>query len=290
LTRKIAEVNLGLYGWAIGGDFGMVLCKVTHFLQDVSTAVSIVSLILITADRFFAVVFPMKHYIMSGIVCKIAIAITWLFGMGLHAIYLYTYDILILRNRLVCYNFWKKVGSEEQVKQKYFLPLFFLLAVIPFVIMATAYTIIYINLKRQSLPLGDSFTDRQRRQRALKERKVLLMAVAIVISFAVLWAPINIAAFLNFFVYTTRDRPCWLITLGYVAYYFAYANAAVNPCICFAFSENFRQGLKEMLVRAGILSGRRNMGQQATQISMTAQQSRYNKAYDDQEQKQATST
>lgn len=281
IPSAITQLELGLYGWMIDGDIGLVLCKVSNFLQDVSIAVSIASLILITVDRFFAVVFPMKHYIMSGFVCKTAIALSWLFGMSLHGTYLYTSEVFrtSVTKRLVCYNNWSRLGSSGlEIQKKYYPTVFFLLILLPFLGMSTAYTVIYISLKRQSLPLGDSLTDRQKRQRALKERRVLLMAVAIVASFAILWAPYNISSFMILFVYDDV-RPCWMSTFRFIGFYCACANAVANPCICFIFSGNFRQGFKDLLGK------RRNIAQQATQISMTSQ-SRYNKAYDDQDTKQ----
>ena len=50
----------GLYldnQWLISGPLGQALCKLIPFLADVSSAVSIQSLVLIAVDRFAAVVF-----------------------------------------------------------------------------------------------------------------------------------------------------------------------------------------------------------------------------------------
>ena len=47
--------GLHVTSWPIGGNLGQALCKVHPFLTDVSTLVSIQSLVLITAERFGAV-------------------------------------------------------------------------------------------------------------------------------------------------------------------------------------------------------------------------------------------
>ena len=47
--------GLHVSSWPIGGNLGQALCKVHPFLTDVSTLVSIQSLVLITAERFGAV-------------------------------------------------------------------------------------------------------------------------------------------------------------------------------------------------------------------------------------------
>ena len=46
--------------WLIGGPLGQALCKLTYFLTNVSTAVSIQSLVLIAVDRFGAVVYALR--------------------------------------------------------------------------------------------------------------------------------------------------------------------------------------------------------------------------------------
>lgn len=82
------------FEWLVEGTVGIVFCKLVDFFQDLTTAVSISSLILITIDRFIAVVYPMKHYIMSRRVCKVLIFGTWLVGVGIHAVYFYTIEVM----------------------------------------------------------------------------------------------------------------------------------------------------------------------------------------------------
>lgn len=266
------------YIWLVDGTFGVILCKGVYFLQDVTTAVSIFSLILITVDRFIAVVYPMKHYVMSNTISKISILATWLIAMGLHAIYLYSYETINFQGNLLCYQNWKKIASEnvEEFKRQYFIALFSILVIIPLGFMIIAYSIIIISLKRQSAPLGDSFSDQQKRQRAERESKVLRMAVAIIVSFLLLWAPYNVYIFLQLFVNDPNKRaPCNSRHFQFAGFYCAYLNAAVNPCICFIFSQNFRQGLKQLLARIGIVRAQNIRQQVTTQISMTMQNTAY---------------
>ncbi|KAK3700424.1 hypothetical protein QZH41_004479 [Actinostola sp. cb2023] len=281
ISRHIVQLYkqpISNFEWEMEGVLGVALCKIVFFLQDVSTAVSIFSLILITLDRFIAVVYPMKHYVMSNNVCKVSIFMTWFIGMSLHAVYLYIYDVRSYGGTFVCYSYWDKISDDfKAIVRNYYLSMFFILAVVPFVVMAGAYTVIILSLKRQSIPLGDSFSDRQKRQRAERERKILRMAIAIIVSFAILWAPYNIYAFLNFFVYQNPPQPCWFPLFSFIGLYCAYANAAVNPCICFIFSQNFRHGFKQMLSNVGFLKTRMSIRQQNTQVSVTMQ----NKAYED---------
>jgi len=52
VPRKITEILLAPRRWLVGGFLGLALCKSLSFLQDVSTAVSIFSLLAIAVDRY----------------------------------------------------------------------------------------------------------------------------------------------------------------------------------------------------------------------------------------------
>ena len=61
---RLAELHA--VSWRIGGTLGQALCKIHPFIPDVSVLVSIQSLVLITVDRFVAVVVPLRSPLISG--------------------------------------------------------------------------------------------------------------------------------------------------------------------------------------------------------------------------------
>lgn len=248
------------YEWIVEGTVGTVLCKVVVFFQDVTTAVSIFSLILISVDRFIAVVYPTKHYIMSRRVCKILIFGTWLVGMSIHGVYLYTFEVRIVNGVNICQSGYYKFGREFAARFYliYYMTQFSLLAVLPMIVMAVAYIIIVARLKRQSVSLGDSFSDRQTRKRAEREHKIIRMAIAIIITFVISWLPSHVFMFLKLFVYNDVEmhKTCFLITFHCIALFCAYSNASLNPCIVFGFSQKFRQGFMQMIARKRIIQNR----------------------------------
>ncbi|EDO43617.1 predicted protein, partial [Nematostella vectensis] len=83
LPRVISE-NITSYEflpeWRVSGAAGEALCKLVYFTSDLSPAVSILSLICITLDRFCAVVFPMKRTLITSRVRVLLIVFTWLFS------------------------------------------------------------------------------------------------------------------------------------------------------------------------------------------------------------------
>ena len=68
--------------WLIGGPLGQALCKLVYFLTDVSSSVSIQSLVLIAVDRFGAVVFPLRSPLISSKLCPSLILATWIIAMA----------------------------------------------------------------------------------------------------------------------------------------------------------------------------------------------------------------
>ena len=59
-----------------------IICKVSTYLWYLSFSVSVFSLVLISVDRFFATLFPMKVSMMTGKIRLFFIVLTWAFPMA----------------------------------------------------------------------------------------------------------------------------------------------------------------------------------------------------------------
>ena len=69
--------------WLIGGPLGQVLCKLIICAPNVSRAVSIQSLVLITVDRFGAVKFPFRSPLINSKRCRFFIPATWIIAIAI---------------------------------------------------------------------------------------------------------------------------------------------------------------------------------------------------------------
>ena len=58
VPRELVQIFAGSNIWLLDGLAGSISCKLVYFLQDISTAVSIQSLVAIAVDRYQGVVFP----------------------------------------------------------------------------------------------------------------------------------------------------------------------------------------------------------------------------------------
>ena len=117
---------------------------------------------------------------------------------------------------------------------------------IPAVLLFALYSIILIKLKKQANP-GEQ-TANAEEQRIRRNRKVLKMAIAIVVAFFIFWIPL----FTNQLIfYFASDSLVWssssFILYKIVTSFMAYANCAINPIICLIFSSNYRNGLERFV-------------------------------------------
>ena len=102
--------------WLIRGFIGEALCKLVYFLQDISTAVSVQSLVLITVDRFGTVVFPMHSLLISSKLCLVFIPATWIVASVVFTPYLFALKLVDKRGDLTCGLRWKETFGESSSK------------------------------------------------------------------------------------------------------------------------------------------------------------------------------
>ena len=242
--RNVTYLYLGHNQWLISGPFGEALCKLVPFLGDVSSLVSIQSLVLIAVDRFVAVVFPLRSPLISSKLCPFFILATWIAALAVLSPYLFAYQIVEDAEGVVsCTRLWSEAFGESSSEVNYFRSGFVVFYYIPTALLIILYSIIVIKLKTQIFP-GEQSNNAEE-QRARRNRNVLKMAIAIVVGFLLCWIPYSIMTLLLLFEW---DRWYCDIRLYYeIAFFIAISNCAINPCICFIFSGNYRQGLKRLL-------------------------------------------
>ena len=241
---EITEIHVG--SWLMSGPLGQALCKLATFLTDVSTAVSIQSLVLIAVDRFGAVLFPLRSQLISTKLCRFFIPATWIIAMAIHSPYLFVFKLVEYPGGLVCLLQWNEVFRETLSLANYFLAVFIVLVYIPLLLIAIIYSVILLKLKSQKIPGEQSVNARE--QRAKRERNVLKMSIAIVLVFAICFLPLTTYGLLLFFPPdSTMISSCSFQYFCSISLFLARSNCAINPFICFIFSGNYRQGLKNLL-------------------------------------------
>jgi len=244
---KIPHLIQVLYidSWLIDGPLGQTLCKLVYFLKGVSLLLSIQSLVLIAVDRFGAVVFPLRSPLISSKLCPFFITASWIVAIAVNSPKLLIYKLVEYPEKLVCKRRWNEVFGESSSHKNYRLSFLVVFTFIPLVLIAILYIIIYLKLKSQKIPGEQSANAGQQRQR--RERNVLKMAIAIVLGFAMCWLPLAIWLILLMFTDTIIWPNCAFRYSFYIVNFMALVNCAINPCICFLFSRNYRKELKALV-------------------------------------------
>ena len=248
MTVKIVEIISGSSSWKVDRPWllGNILCKLAYFLPDVSLVVSIGSLLLISIDRLIAVVFPLKAKLISSKVRLISILSTWFVAIAIHAPYFYSFKLIPHENETDCKLNWGPAFDHMKTHRGFVTATFITFILIPICVLAGVYSIIAWTIRKKNKKTKEKLSCRQNhRDRQL--RNIVSLAVAIMISFVSCMTPLLIYSFLKIFLWKWESPPiCALQTvLPFICVFLLHSWSAVNPCICFIFSKNYRNGLRQ---------------------------------------------
>ena len=239
-------LDLHVDSWLIGGLLGQILCKLPAFLAEASSLVSVQSLVLISVDRFGAVVVPLRSPLISRKLCPFFILATWIVAIAVASPNLFSYKLVENPGEMKCQNQWAKTFGEKSFVT-YLLAGVSVFFYIPMILLVAVYSIILIKLKKQVHP-GEQSANAEE-QRTKSNRNVLKMAIAIVLAFFLCWLPAyTIVLIIQFLEPTSSIRSsCSFRAFSTFTYFLALANCAINPTILFISSSNYRQGLKRLV-------------------------------------------
>ena len=239
----VIEINFG--NWSLRGPVGQALCKLHDFLVFVSALVSTQSLVLIAVDRFGAVVFPFRSPLISSKRCRFFILTTWIIAVAANIPNAMTYELVEHKEGMVCVHKWNEVFGESLSYRNYIVSMLVIFWYVAMVLIAILYMTVVIKLKSQNIPGEGSANGREQQSR--RQKNVLKMSIAIVVTFIVCWLPATIWWF--FVLYppdSIMTASCGFQYFRVIAFCVAHSNSAINPCISFIFSGNYRQGLKNL--------------------------------------------
>ena len=240
VPRQITEILVGPRRWLINGLVGSILCKSVYFLQDITTAVSIFSLVVIAIDRYRGIVFPFRKQLMNPAkLCKIVIPLIWIVSMSLHAVYFYIFRVVRYNAETYCAPSWAAKPQET-----YYLIGFVCLIAFPACLVTFLYFRVILNLKRSRV---SKFKGPSSLKRLREDTKVVRNIMAVLIAFLVCTIPINVYGILFYFVWDWK-MPCGMENFGFAAHFILYSNASVNPWIYFVLNDKYRHCLVNILM------------------------------------------
>ncbi|CAH3149748.1 unnamed protein product, partial [Pocillopora meandrina] len=229
-------------GW-FGTFMGTALCKFFHSAQVGSLAASVFSLVAISLDRSFGILFPMRT-IMTRNVVRFAIAAIWLGALALSIPLM-----LVVKNtkdertgNMICDEIWPPISHKT-----YAGFLFTTSYIIPILIIAVVYFLAGMRLWSRKLPGHRTLMSHKKAQAS--SRRATVMLITVVIVFALSWFPfqaLEIIRYIDPKILTNFTVP---MAVWFVIPWFGYCNSAVNPIIYVIFSENYRHEFYRILCR-----------------------------------------
>ena len=269
MTIDIPYILKWVYVWDqwFGTFMGTVLCKFLHSAQVGSLAASVFSLVAISLDRSFGILFPLKK-IMTGNVVRFAISMTWLCALAL------TVPLAVATKNtqrkdikgtefMSCNEKWPPMSSKT-----YASFLFTTAYIIPLSIIAIVYCLAGLRLWRRKLP-GNHNPPVQKKVQA-SSRRATVMLITVVVIFALSWLPFQVSEIIKNY---KRPIPATIpMEVFYVMPCFGYCNSAINPILYVIFSENYRREFYRILCR---WPGRTVHTRMAVADGCTARQPRY---------------
>ena len=248
IPKLITQIFTYPAAWLITGAVGDALCRIMHFFQDVTVAVSLLSLLMIAIERYYAITCPVVGNPIPRKRCGLMVALTWLIAFVMYATRFWTFKLSIEMEGPICYHSWEQL-AEDPLKAweiEFFLHTIFSV-IVPFIVITALYTTILIRIRRISVP--DDVPSMGRRRQQKRNRNVVRMLLAVVIALGLCWFPFIIFTYIATLVWINRglEMPCGVEIFGECALYLAYLQSSVNPAIYLWFSENYRQGVKKFL-------------------------------------------
>lgn len=236
--------------WLSGG-FGAVTCKFVNFAGVLSIAASIITLVFISLDRYFAILHPFAHVPVIRNT-KLITSVIWISSSLYFSLYLVLYDSVPDKgDKWVCRMVWTYLSNNRetryQIGRVYFMTTFVVLYLIPLAVIAVLYIRIGRHLWSRMIP-GES-TAHQKRQNQTSKRKVLRMLIIVVLTFALCWLPTHI---IHLMIYYYTDTFKELLKVGHLEasfYFLSHANSAINPCLYIFLNQRFNHEFKNILRR-----------------------------------------
>lgn len=264
------------YHW-LSGSLGNVTCKLTHFSYALSIAASIFALLLISLDRFYAVLYALRRRPLLLRSTKWASLGIWISSCVFMSPYLFQFRVVSLKTVSLCIISWEPLDNEI-ASQAYFFIVFILLYSLPLFGIGLAYSLIGKKLWHRKIPGQHTLSNARVLERS--KRKVVRMLIIVVVVFAICWIPAHLMHYLSYFQREIYFSLHPLVLL--MSFWSCHANSAISPWLFLIMHHNFRQGARQLFKASSLRSnpqqsfkthcsiGNRNFPDNATGIRLNS--------------------
>lgn len=218
---------------------GKALCKIHRFLLHAFYNVVIISLTIVSLERYHAICHPMRFKSLNIKSWILALA-SWIAACILALPQVFVSSTIMSKDRLVCTE--ERPDDYLVVFLCYHVPLFILLYFIPLVILSFTFARVSSKLRT----VVQRFRSRSRFDicDAMKMRRsIIRMLLVVVIVFAVCLTPLTVVELLH--VTPVMDQFDPFGTLVVTVETLAFSHALLNPLVSSFMSKEFRKAAKK---------------------------------------------
>lgn len=234
-------------------EYSLVLCagKLTVFLENAVTLASILIILSVSFERYYAVCYPLRMYSTeSRFKAMVLMAVMWLVALALTAPFL---AIAYTRRE---YHYVEKAEVDvctsrlEHVWQYgYIIARFIVVFVIPMCLLVFLYSRIIVKVAVDTMDCRQ-MTDRARLRAQRSRQQLVIMLIGIIVLFFACLLPFRIMALYS--VHQPPDlSPETHLNIMHFCRLLLYVNSAGNPIIYNLASTKFRRAFARVLYRLG---------------------------------------
>lgn len=230
------------------GTAGAVTCKLSQYLFLFPIATSILTILVVSIDRFFAVFYPLDAKVFRR--PKIMTATIWICSAILMSPTLAIYKVISSPDgKWFCVSYFSQDSHLADILSKvYYSLIFVLLYLLPLLAIAVLYTLICYKLYHRKVP-GLSRAEAYRQGVEKLKRKVVKVLIMIVVVFALCWFPAHAMHYYITFQSEFYARmPAYLLPL---LLWISHTNSAIEPCLYILLSQNFRREFRKVISHCG---------------------------------------
>ena len=216
------------------GLLGQISCRFIYFLYGISITGFVLTLIGISLNQFYAILFPTKNIALIRNT-RLLICMIWILSVVLMSPYLAMYGVKEISRQHQCIY----VVANRVIIEIHFSCLFVSLYAFPLSLLTLLYIFIGRKLWFRTLPGNIHSIHRQAVE--MSKRRVIRMLIVVIGTFGSCWLPVHV-----FYMYMTfeTDRNVSLDSdWSLLIMFFAHSNNAVNPCLILALNRKFRTEL-----------------------------------------------
>ncbi|KAK2186707.1 hypothetical protein NP493_193g02029 [Ridgeia piscesae] len=216
--------------------FGDVICKLMHYLLNVTAYVTVYTLVLISAIRYMTIVHNVRTArLRTKPRVVLMIAAIWVVMLVVNVPILRSYGVQeVPSGVLECENYGR------QVAQRLYATFFAFAYLVPLSVIGVLSVFILHHIQRQRPAMINKKTKSQH-----KKRQASRLIILVVVIFALFWLPVHIHLLVAYYGRLPQSAVYQGVSVMWNC--LAYFNSCVNPIIYNFASQEFRERFRKVL-------------------------------------------